>query len=127
MTEINLSDKFHGIISHTGKVHEKQSGYNPGCHDALARQHGYKDSKDLLRQGGVRFAQYEGGANYSPGNRIEYDYQNPSAHKHIIKHIKNNPTSGGYSILRRNENRDNDNFTEHRTASGAIRHLKDSQ
>jgi hypothetical protein len=115
------SDRLHGIILPNGKVHEKFEGYHPDVHSKMAMQYGFTNGNDLIRKGGVRFAQYEGGANFEPGNRIEYDYTHPSAHKHIIAHIHDHPTSGGYSLNRKDGM--NTKFTEHSNAREAIRHL----
>lgn len=121
LDEMNMGDRYHGIITHDGKTHDQHHGYNPGAHHDMARKHGYDNAKHLTAKGGVRFAQYEGGIGKA-GHRIEYEYQHPSAHKHIIKHIKSHPTSGGYALVRNDG--DKSDFTEHDSAAKMIAHLK---
>ena len=120
-------NKFHGVILPNGKSHEQHHGYSPAIHDEHAKKHGFKSAKDLVEKGGVRFASYLGSVDYGPGHRLEYEYKHPSAHKHIIQHIKDHPMSGGYSIVRKGKTNlpagKDDTFTEHKTAADAIRHL----
>ena len=119
MGRITHANRMFGIILPNGKTVTKNSGYTPGAHHDMASTYGFKNAKDLTRKGGVRFCEYEGGVNFTPGRRIEYEYANPSACPLISKHIKENPTSGGYAII----NTDTDEFTEYETAANARRFL----
>ena len=92
------SNRLYGIITPTGVVYEKTGGYRPDIHHHMAIEYGYKGVCDILKKGGVRFSSYEGGINFEPGTRIEYEYEVSTAKKLIAKHIRNHP-SNGYSIL----------------------------
>jgi 8-oxo-dGTP pyrophosphatase MutT (NUDIX family) len=61
-----------------------------------------------MNNGAVRFASYLGGVNFTPGNRIEYEFKSNTKNiPSIIKHINDHPTSGGYSFLLTDEKSNN--------------------
>jgi len=85
---------YFGLITASGKLIERFSGYYPAAHRDLV-----PDIDLEMNNGAVRFATYLGGVNFTPGTRIEYEFKSTTKNiLNIIKHIASHPLSGGYAF-----------------------------